>query len=157
MPSHVTLSLGNLATSIAEVSDQILMLRFGIPYRKARVLMALIELQPCGQAAIARRIGVDPAIMTRTLPDFVNEGLIEIETDPTQPRRNLVKLTASGMELASGCWSVLEFVTYEMLLELQIDPGEFDRNVRQICAKLNDKSPQQSKNLGTPEGAYVII
>lgn len=61
-----------------------------------RVLAALEEWGPIGQAELGRRTGLDRSDVVNILGDLERLGLTERSVDPTNRRRNIVAITPAG-------------------------------------------------------------
>lgn len=122
-------------------ADEILKSHLGIDFSSARVLMILKSGQPMSQRALAGCLGQTPAAVTRSLPEFVRSGWIEISVDPKQPRRNLLTLTETGEALASRCWEILENSFSELAKAAQVDLTMLLGQIRALNSRLSAKHP----------------
>jgi MarR family transcriptional regulator, transcriptional regulator for hemolysin len=52
--------------------------------------------EPCSQAALAARLGIDRTVMTYLLDDLVTAGLVERRQDPGDRRTRSVAATEHG-------------------------------------------------------------
>jgi DNA-binding MarR family transcriptional regulator len=70
----------------------------GLPgsHRGYEVLSAAALDEPCSQAALAARLGIDRTVMTYLLDDLVTAGLVERRQDPGDRRTRLVAATEHG-------------------------------------------------------------
>lgn len=72
----------------------------GAPASRLMLLRLLATSQPeaLGTMAIARRLGVNAAAVTRQLNALEAEGMVAREADARDNRRTIVRLTAAGMQ-----------------------------------------------------------
>ena len=64
--------------------------------RQARILDALSRMEPASQIGIAREFNLTPASMSTMTARLIDAGFISRETDPSEARSNLLRLTDSG-------------------------------------------------------------
>lgn len=62
------------------------------------LLSALDEFGPMSQAALGGRIGLDRSDTSGAVADLVGRQLVERAPDPADRRRNIVRITTSGIE-----------------------------------------------------------
>ncbi|MFL6111178.1 MAG: MarR family winged helix-turn-helix transcriptional regulator [Catenulispora sp.] len=62
------------------------------------LLLALAEAGPTSQADLGRRVGLDRSDVTAGVTGLEEKGYLERTPDPTDRRRNLVRITDSGTE-----------------------------------------------------------
>src|SRR4029078_8564906 len=60
------------------------------------LLVALAESGPTSQADLGRRVGLDRRDVTAVVTDLEEKGHLERTPDPSDRRRNLVRITDSG-------------------------------------------------------------
>jgi DNA-binding MarR family transcriptional regulator len=60
------------------------------------LLVALAESGPTSQADLGRRVGLDRSDVTAVVTDLEEKGHLERTPDPSDRRRNLVRITDSG-------------------------------------------------------------
>lgn len=63
-----------------------------------RLLAALEEWGPASQAELGRRTAIDRSDVTAALTGLESRGLVERSADPGHKRRNIVTITADGVE-----------------------------------------------------------
>ncbi|WP_458789742.1 MarR family winged helix-turn-helix transcriptional regulator [Yoonia sp. MH D7] len=83
----------------------------GIGPRQARILDAIAMLEPVSQVRLARAFSVTPASISTMTGRLLTAGLIARETNPDQPKSNLVRLTDLGREHISrinDIWSEID-------------------------------------------------
>ncbi len=68
----------------------------GASRQRYALLAALDELGPASQAALGRRVSIDPSDMVALLGELVTVGLVARTPDPADRRRNVVTITATG-------------------------------------------------------------
>jgi DNA-binding MarR family transcriptional regulator len=70
-----------------------------VPLRHATVLSRLEREGPLGTSDLAQRERMRPQSMAETIKELENDGLVHREADPSDGRRMLIALTATGREL----------------------------------------------------------
>src|SRR5438270_8595749 len=63
-----------------------------------RLLAALEEWGPASQAELGRKTGIDRSDVTAALTELESRNLVERSADPEHKRRNIVTITAEGLE-----------------------------------------------------------
>ncbi|MGX7674022.1 MarR family winged helix-turn-helix transcriptional regulator [Plantactinospora sp. DSM 117369] len=61
-----------------------------------RLLATLEEFGPASQAALGRRSGIHLSDMVATINELADRNLVERAPDPSDRRRNIISLTATG-------------------------------------------------------------
>lgn len=100
-----------------------------------RLLAALEEWGPIGQAELGRRTGVDRSDVVNILGDLERLGLTERTVDPTNRRRNIVSITPAGSAQLKALDNVIENVQERVLAPLS--PNE-RRQLTKLLRKLAD-------------------
>jgi MarR family transcriptional regulator, lower aerobic nicotinate degradation pathway regulator len=100
-----------------------------------RLLAALEEWGPIGQADLGRRTGVDRSDVVSSLGDLERLGLTERAVDPTNRRRNIVSITRTGSARLRTLDSVIDQVQERVLAPLS--PNE-RRQLTKLLRKLAD-------------------
>jgi DNA-binding MarR family transcriptional regulator len=83
-----------------------------------RLLAALEEWGPASQADLGRNTGIDRSDVTAALAELEARGLIERAVDPGHKRRNIVTLTAEGVETLSDLDRVVDTTQDELMAPL---------------------------------------
>jgi DNA-binding MarR family transcriptional regulator len=83
-----------------------------------RLLAALEEWGPASQADLGRATGIDRSDVTAALSELESRLLVERSVDPTHGRRNIVTITAAGVEQLLELDVVLDGVQEEVLRPL---------------------------------------
>ena len=68
----------------------------GATRQQYALLAALDERGPASQAALGRTGGIDPSDMVALVNDLVAQGVVARTPDPSDRRRNVVTITATG-------------------------------------------------------------
>lgn len=144
MKDGLTALIHDLVWQMDASADRILVEEHGIHLDEARFLMVLLSHQPLTQRAFAERMCYTPAAITRALPDFISKGLMQVQVDPYQPRRNFVTLSTHGEKIARGCSQTLEVAFKELLEELEIDFVQFESTVSKVIFALKEFRGQNS-------------
>ena len=100
-----------------------------------RLLAALEEWGPIGQADLGRRTGVDRSDVVSILGDLERLGLTARTVDPTNRRRNIVSITRTGSEQLRSLDDVIDGVQEKVLAPLS--PNE-RRQLTRLLRKLVD-------------------
>jgi MarR family transcriptional regulator, lower aerobic nicotinate degradation pathway regulator len=100
-----------------------------------RLLAALEEWGPTGQAELGRRTGIDRSDVVAILGDLERLGLTERSVDITNRRRNIVSITPSGSAKLTALDDVLDQVQERVLAPLS--PNE-RRQLTKLLRKLAD-------------------
>jgi MarR family transcriptional regulator, temperature-dependent positive regulator of motility len=84
-------------------------------------LMALGEAGRLGQHRLAELIGVDPRNAVPIIDTLAEQGLVSREVDPSDRRRRVLQLTASGQAVAGNLASVAAEIETDLLRPLGPD------------------------------------
>jgi DNA-binding MarR family transcriptional regulator len=99
--SDPAVTVHQLATELGRSAERLLGARGGVSFAQYRVLRALRTDGAATQHALAERLGVGDAAVSRILPGLVAQGWCVVERDPDHARRRRVRLTAAGAALES--------------------------------------------------------
>jgi len=80
-----------------------------------RLLAALEEWGPASQADLGRGTGIDRSDVTAALIELESRGLVERSADPEHRRRNIVTITAAGVEQLLELDTVIDGVQEQVL------------------------------------------
>ena len=83
-----------------------------------RLLAALEEWGPVSQAELGRATGIDRSDVTAALTELDSRGLVERAVDPEHKRRNIVTITAAGLDRLRALDMVVDGVQDEFLAPL---------------------------------------
>jgi DNA-binding MarR family transcriptional regulator len=100
-----------------------------------RLLAALEEWGPIGQAALGRRTGVDRSDVVSVLDDLERLGLTKRTVDPTNRRRNIVSITPAGSDQLGALDEVIDQVQERVLEPLSANER---RQLTKLLGKLAD-------------------
>ena len=97
-------------------------------------LMPLLAAFPgrFGTNELARRLGVDPAAITRQLKELEAEGLVTRSAHSTDRRRTTVALTRAGMEVSRGIHGYGR--AYEQALAAEVSKRDVESAIRVLQA-----------------------
>jgi DNA-binding MarR family transcriptional regulator len=105
----------------------------GITGRQTAVLIGLAG-DPVSQGELARRLGVDRTTMVALIDDVERRGWVERRTDPSDRRRNVVELTASGRDTLERARRASDEAEQEFLAPLSAaDAQAFRRMLRALA------------------------
>jgi DNA-binding MarR family transcriptional regulator len=100
-----------------------------------RLLGALEESGPTGQAELGRVTGIDRSDVVAILNDLEQPGLIARSTDPRNRRRNIVTITAAGAKRLAELELIVADVQDELMAPLSpAQRTQFLRLIRRIIA-----------------------
>ncbi|HEX3283191.1 MAG TPA: MarR family transcriptional regulator [Micromonosporaceae bacterium] len=83
-----------------------------------RLLAALDEGGPASQAQLGRKTGIDRSDVTAALTELESRNLVERSVDPEHKRRNIVTITAEGVEQLLELDKVIDGIQDEFLAPL---------------------------------------
>ena len=106
-----------------------------------RLLSALEESGPTGQAELGRITGIDRSDVVAILNDLARPGLVARTTDPRNRRRNIVTMTAAGAKRLAELELIVSDVQDELMAPLSpAQRAQFLRLIRRIAG---DSARQQ--------------
>jgi MarR family transcriptional regulator, lower aerobic nicotinate degradation pathway regulator len=83
-----------------------------------RLLAVLEERGPSSQAELGRKTGIDRSDVTAALTELESRNLVERSVDPGHKRRNIVTITAEGIEQLLELDKVIDGIQDEFLAPL---------------------------------------
>jgi len=83
-----------------------------------RLLAALDEQGPASQAALGRGTGIDRSDVTAALVDLEERGLVRRDVNQEDRRRNIVSITAAGIQRLEALDTVVDEVQERLLAPL---------------------------------------
>jgi DNA-binding MarR family transcriptional regulator len=105
-------------------------------------LMALGEAGRVGQHRLAELIGVDPRNAVPIIDALAEQGLVSREVDPSDRRRRVLQLTASGRAAAGNLASVAAEIETDLLRPLA--PGQ-QASLRRMLLGLLDAAKEPAE------------
>jgi DNA-binding MarR family transcriptional regulator len=140
MPDASSLAIHELVVVLDRAADVLLAKRYAISHPRFMVLRALRE-GTATQHALAERLGITDAAVSRMLPPLTAAGLLTVDTDPDHGRRHLVSLTEQGMTLARDCEETLDDAFSGAARDAGVDVEKFVHDARaltdQVRASMN--------------------
>jgi len=85
------------------------------------ILCAVEEFGPCSQAEIGRRLNMDRKDVAQRVIELEDQRCLERRPDPADPRRNLVRITATGRERLDQIHGELTATQQELVSPLTPD------------------------------------
>ena len=76
---------------------------YGLHFGQFPLLRYVIENDGCTQAEVAEFLGVSPASVALSTKRLSRAGMIEKSVDKDNLRRNTLKITSKGLEVANRC------------------------------------------------------
>lgn len=110
-----------LAAELGRAADVLLAGRHGISFARYRLLRALRRDGAATQHALAHRLGVGDAAVSRILPGLVEQGWCLVDSDPQHARRRQVRLTGAGIELERDCATLLGEAFHGAAVDAAVD------------------------------------
>ena len=100
--------LFHLSFVLGRQSDQVLLERFGIGFSQFKIMMVLLRHHGIQQSQIADSLGQTEASVSRQIKLLMDKGLLISTVDPTNRRRHITTLSASGARLADEAVAALD-------------------------------------------------
>ena len=118
----------SLAGSLHEVvglldrsGDLILKREVGLPYRQFYIVSAIARLGSATQRELAEFVGHSDAAISRMVSVLAGVGLVTVQVDALNRRRNIVILTVKGADLAQRAEALLDQKLTELLQQHNVD------------------------------------
>jgi DNA-binding MarR family transcriptional regulator len=92
--------------------------RFSVTPSQFKVIMSLAEVDSIGQRQLAELVGIDPRNCVPIVDSLAESDLLSRETDSTDRRRRVLRLTAKGRRLAKELESVNAEIDADLLSSL---------------------------------------
>ena len=83
-----------------------------------RLLVALDEQGPASQAALGRGTGIDRSDVTAAVVDLEERGLVRRDVNQEDRRRNIVSITAAGVQRLEALETIVDEVQERLLAPL---------------------------------------
>lgn len=96
MPDDPAVTIHELAAELSRSAEALLGSRTAMSFARYRVLRALRQEGASTQHALAVRLGIGDAAVSRMLPGLIEQGWCAVTDDPGHGRRRRVELTAAG-------------------------------------------------------------
>ena len=97
------------------------------------VLTSLAEQGEASQAALGRRLWIDPSDLHAIVGDLERDGLIARARDPEDKRRNVVRLTAAGRAMLKRLDTLIDGAQRDLLSPLSVrDRRQFVRFLERL-------------------------
>lgn len=139
MNTSLTFSLHEMVYRMDELADQLLAGKFQISFRKFHVLTVLASCEPTSQANLALCIGQSPAAISKSIALLVEDGFVEVRTDPRHARTNIVTLTSEGRELARESALFLESEFSQIVQSAGVDQSTYIATTNAINHQLENR------------------
>lgn len=129
--------LHRIVAALDRAGDRFLRAEFGISHSRIVVMLLLHRDGPTNQHALAGRLGItDPAI-SGLVRELVRDGRVSVEVSPSNRRRRVVSLTASGAELVDRAGRHLEERFAALLTASGVDNDDLFALLSRIDKTLN--------------------
>ncbi|GAB3284995.1 hypothetical protein GCM10027449_29540 [Sinomonas notoginsengisoli] len=130
-------TLHQLVFALDRGADALLRREFGITYSRALALDALLGRDGMTQHALASAVGrTDPAVSVM-LTELTAAGYTSIEVDPGHKRKNVVRLTSMGNELARQISALLSEKFHELVTRADVDIATYTQMTDPLCQALD--------------------
>ena len=96
----------------------------GLRLPQHAVLAAVAEHGPLAQADLVRRLGFDAKDVVLVVNHLEEKGFAVREPDPSDRRKNAVRVTAAGRQVLERCEELAERANAELLAPLGVEDGE---------------------------------
>lgn len=96
----VTIRIARLNARLTAQARRVLSETAGISLSQWRVFATIDFEGPISSVEIARKVGFDKALISRTVRSMLSEGLLSTTPDPQDHRRHVLDLTAKGRAVA---------------------------------------------------------
>ena len=101
-------TLHQLVFVLDHQSDEALRTQLNIGYSQFKILMAAKHKTGLKQNDIAHYLGQTEASVSRQIKLMKHDGLLSVQTDPSNRRARIIIITSKGAELGRKCLEVLE-------------------------------------------------
>jgi len=108
LPDTLAYDLHVLVARLDSAADRILRVAHRTTYRRFLALLAVRDLAPATQRAVAERLDVSEPSASRMVAILAAEHLVSVAPDPGGGNRRRLTLTDRGGELAAACAASLE-------------------------------------------------
>ncbi len=138
-------SLHQLVFALDRGADALLRREFGITYSRALALDALLGRDGMTQHALASALGrTDPAVSVM-LTELTADGYTSIEVDPAHKRKNVVRLTSMGDELARQISALLSKKFHELVTRAGVDAEAYAHMTERLYQALDDGARKERR------------
>jgi DNA-binding MarR family transcriptional regulator len=133
-------------------SDRLLGAMIGLSEARARLLVAVGQLEPARMGRLANDLGVSPRSVTAMVDALEREGLLTREPDPEDRRATLLRLTADSRARMSRLFETQYELAEELLEPLDADDrANLFRMLRVLWAGADrDWVPPTGRSNGAP-------
>jgi DNA-binding MarR family transcriptional regulator len=104
------------------------------------------------QHALAGRLGITDAAVSRMLPGLTGAGLVTVADDPDHGRRRLVTLTDRGETLARDCELALDAAFTGAATDAGVDVEKFVYSARALTERVRASMKSGQKSGSTSHG-----
>jgi DNA-binding MarR family transcriptional regulator len=136
VPDTSSLAVHELVVALDRAADVLLASRHGISHPRFMVLRALRTGGTATQHALAERLGITDAAVSRMLPGLADAGLLTVVVDPDHGRRRLVTLTDRGEEVARECELTLDAAFTGAATDAGVDVEGFVHAARALTERV---------------------
>lgn len=152
VPDTSSLAVHELVVVLDRAADVLLASRYGISHPRFMVLRALRVGGTATQHALAGRLGITDAAVSRMLPGLTGAGLVTVADDPDHGRRRLVTLTDRGETLARDCELALDAAFTGAATEAGVDVEKFVYSARALTERVRASMKSGQKSGSTSHG-----
>jgi DNA-binding MarR family transcriptional regulator len=136
VPDTSSLAVHELVVVLDRAADVLLANRYAISHPRFMVLRALRIGGTATQHALAGRLGITDAAVSRMLPGLADAGLLTVADDPGHGRRRLVTLTDQGEKLARECELALDAAFTGAATDAGVDIEKFMHGARALTKQV---------------------
>lgn len=118
-------------------ADAILQATSGVTYRRFLALLAVRDLGPTSQRAVADRLGITEPSVSRMTAVLAGSGLLQVSPHPSGGNRRQLSLTDRGRDVVDSCASLLESRFAALVAASGIDYGKYAAHTRRLVTALD--------------------
>jgi DNA-binding MarR family transcriptional regulator len=118
-------------------ADAILRATSGVTYRRFLALLAVRDLGPTSQRAVADRLGITEPSVSRMTAVLAGSDLLQVSPHPSGGNRRQLSLTDRGRGVVDSCASLLESRFAALVGASGIDYAEYAAHTRRLVTALD--------------------
>jgi DNA-binding MarR family transcriptional regulator len=149
MTSDPAVAVHLLAAELGRSADALLRARGDASFAQYRALRALRTDGAATQHALAERLGVGDAAVSRILPGLVAAGWCVVEPDPEHGRRRRVRLTAAGTAFERDNAAFLATAFFGAAADVGVDGEAFVAAADALTRRIRSSIPPGGGPSGT--------
>lgn len=148
----LSFNLHALTARLDRLADRLLQAQEEISYSRFLALFMVGELDASTQRALAARLGITEASVSRMAGTLAADGLLRVDPSPEGGNRRRLSLTPAGRALVDRCARMLEAHLVALVDRSGIPRAQYARHTRQLIAAL-DAHEREALEPPAPEPA----